>query len=230
MISDELEDAATRQTDIDLLAGLSSTVLCDALDQLGVDGAMIGIAALGGSGVRIVGPAQTVLQEARPPDLAQSVSTARHQLFVDHDVRPGAVIVVSTPAQPQASSWGYLLSLRSMQLGAAGTVIDGSARDPGAIVDCGYPVFANKQRQVSAGSKLRLRTAGVDIPIVCGNVRVEPGDIILGDDSGVVVCPRALLERAAAIAREMTDAEDKMERRIRSGGLLTGDGRSDGPG
>jgi regulator of RNase E activity RraA len=228
VISDEVEDAA--QVSVELLAGLSSTVLSDALDQLGVDGAMVGIAALGGGAVRIVGPAQTVLQEARPADLAMSVSTAKHQLFVDHEVRPGAVIVVSTPDTPGASSWGYLLSLRSMQLGAVGTVIDGSARDPAAIVESGYPVFADRQRQVSAGSKLRLRTVGVDIPITCGNVRVEPGDIVLADDSGVVVCPRGLLERAAAIARELTEAEDELERRIRSGGLLTGDGLGNGPG
>lgn len=230
MISDELADPTTDQADLELLAGLSSTVLSDALDQLGVDGAMAGITALGGSGVRIVGPAQTVLQEARPAGLATSVATARHQLFVDHEVRPGAVIVVSMPAEPEASSWGYLLSLRSMQLGAAGTVLDGSTRDPAAIIDSGYPVFADRQRQVAAGSKLRLRTAAVDVPILCGNVRVEPGDIVLGDDSGVVVCPRRLLVRAAAIARQITDVEDELERRIRSGGLLTGDGLGNGPG
>ena len=221
MTGNSVTDASAEQVPIEILEGLSSTVLCDALDLLGFNGAMTGISALGGSGVRVVGPAQTVLQQPRPADLANSVTTARHQVFVDHDVRPGAVIVISTPPTPEASSWGYLLSLRSMKLGAAGTIIDGSARDPGAIVESGYAVFVNKQRLVSAGSKLRLSTVGVDVPVICGGVRVEPGDIILGDDSGVVVCPRNLLEQAAAIARDLTVAEDEMERRIRSGGMLT---------
>ncbi len=111
----------------------------------------------------------------------------------------------------------------SSEQGAVGTVVDGSVRDPEAIVDAHYPVFASITRRVPAGSKLRLSTVGVDVPIVCGGVPVKPGDIVVGDDSGVVVCPRALIDEAVAIARRFSRAEDVMEDRIRAGGLLSDD-------
>lgn len=213
--------AATRATE--LFDGLTSTVVSDALDQLGVNGALVDIAPIG-VGMRMIGLAQTVFQEPRPEGVAMTTITATHSLFVDHEVRAGAVVVVSTPVAPVASSWGYLLSLRSLRLGAAGTVIDGSVRDPESIIETGYPVFASKGRQVSAGSKLRLRTVGTDVPVICAGVAIEPGDVILGDDSGVVACPRGLVEDAAALAREISKAEKELERRIRGGGYLNENG------
>ncbi len=213
--------AVTRVTE--LFDGLSSTVVSDALDQLGFNGALVDIASIG-VGTRMIGLAQTVLQEPRPQEVGMKTITATHSLFVDHEVRPGAVIVVSTPIAPVASSWGYLLSLRSLRLGAAGTVIDGSVRDPESIIETGYPVFASKGRQVAAGSKLRLRTVGTDVPVICAGVAIQPGDLILGDDSGVVACPRAMVENVAALAREINEAEKELERRIRGGGYLNDNG------
>jgi regulator of RNase E activity RraA len=213
--------SVTRVTE--LFDGLSSTVVSDALDQLGINGALVDIAPIG-VGARMIGLAQTVLQEPRPAEVPAKTITATHSLFVDHEVRAGAVIVVSTPIAPVASSWGYLLSLRSLRLGAAGTVIDGSVRDPLSILETGYPVFASKGRQVSAGSKLRLSTVGTDVPVTCAGVAIEPGDVILGDDSGVVACPRAMVEIAAALAREISEAENELERRVRAGGYLSENG------
>ena len=78
-------------------------MVSDALDQIDLNGTLIDIAPIG-VGARTIGLAHSALQEPRPAEAAAATVTATHSLFVDHEVKAGAVIVVSTPVAPVASS------------------------------------------------------------------------------------------------------------------------------
>ncbi|HZV51384.1 MAG TPA: RraA family protein [Candidatus Dormibacteraeota bacterium] len=201
------------------LAELPTAALSDALDALGLAGTMGGISPLWGrSPYRMVGTARTVLQAPRRVDAAPGVSYTKHLGLVDGGLRPGDVVLVSTPSRVAASSWGFLLSLRCKVRGVAGTVLDGTVRDPAEILELGYALFVRTDQSCPAGSKFRLETVAVDVPITCGGVLVSPGDIVVGDDSGVVVIPPARVAEVIEGATAIVARERELARVIRAGG------------
>lgn len=139
--------------------------------------------------VRVVGRALTVA--CRPTDnapLAEAVAAAE----------PGAVLVVARDGDRRHAPFGGLMARIAAARGVAGVVIDGAATDLREIVELRLPVFA---RNLSALTTRRLGLPGsVGEPVDCGGVAVRTGDVVLGDDDGVVVIPEAdaepLLRRA----------------------------------
>ncbi len=111
---------------------------------------------------------------------------------------PGTVLVVARHGDRRHAPFGGLMARIARGKGVAGVVIDGAATDVREIVELGLPVFA---RNLSALTTRRLNLAGsVGEPVMCGGVLVRAGDIVLGDDDGVVVVPfegaELLLRRA----------------------------------
>ena len=92
--------------------------------------------------------------------------------------------------------------------GFAGAVIDGSVRDVAHLRKIGFPVFA--LGMVPSTSVNHYRFAGANIPVVCDGVRVEEADIVVADNDGVVVVPRARAEQVLAAAQEMDFKEHSM--------------------
>jgi regulator of RNase E activity RraA len=201
------------------LRQLPTTALSDAMDRLGMAGAMLDIRPLDYRMGRIAGRARTILQGPRRPDAEPGRSYVRHIPTADETIGPGEVMVIGLTAPMAASSWGHLLSLRCRARGAEGTIVDGPVRDPAEIIELGYPVFS-RLSTCAAGSRWRLETLAVDEPVICGGVQVRPRDYVVGDDSGVVVMPAARIEEVAAIAREVFETEQNAARRIREGGKL----------
>ena len=114
----------------------------------------------------------------------------------------GAVMVIDSRKDPRAASAGSILVTRLMVRGGEGIVTDGGFRDSGIIADLDIPSFHNTP---SAPTNLTLHQAiDIDVPIGCGDVAVFPGDIIIGDDDGVMVIP-------AELADEVADEAEKME-------------------
>ena len=201
------------------LAELPTAALSDALDALGLTGTMGGISPLWGrSPYRMVGTARTVLQAPRRVDADPHQSYTKHAALVDGDLHPGEVVLVSTPPQVAASSWGFLLSRRCRTQGVAGTVLDGTVRDPAEILELGYALYTRTGQSCPAGSKLRLETVGIDVPIVCGGVPVSAGDVVVGDDSGVVVIPPARVAEVIEGAAAILAREQELARVIGGGG------------
>ena len=130
-------------------------------------------------------------------------------------LKPGDVYI-TTGASPRYALWGGLMSTRAAALGAAGAVLDGFHRDTKEIRGLGFPVF-------SAGSyaqdqRLRGRVIDYGCPIEFPNaVRVEPGDVVVGDVDGVVVIPRAHVETVVADAVAKVAAEDEVRAMIGRG-------------
>jgi RraA family protein len=126
---------------------------------------------------KIAGPAVTVTV---PPGDFLMISAALKA------VRPGDVLVIDARGDMSRSVWGEYFSTWAMGLGAAGVVIDGCSRDVMDIAAMNYPVFARG----STPRKPTMTGPGeVNVPISCGGVCVIPGDIVVGDEEGVIVIP-----------------------------------------
>ena len=130
-------------------------------------------------------------------------------------LQPGDVYI-TTGASPRYALWGGLMSTRAAALGAAGAVLDGFHRDTREIRQLGFPVF-------SAGSyaqdqRLRGRVIDFGCAIEFPNaVRVEPGDIVVGDVDGVVIIPKAQAEAVVADAVAKVEAEERVRDMIGQG-------------
>lgn len=121
-------------------------------------------------------------------------------------VRPGEVYIASG-GPVDVARLGDMLTLRAQKLGAAGVVINAHIRDANAILAIGMPVFAHG----SFGYGLQRRHNVVDFrcPITIGNVRIRPGDLILGDGDGVCVIPEEAEEEiiGKAVAKHLKEGD-----------------------
>lgn len=145
---------------------------------------------------RLCGPAVTVL--AQPGD-NWMLHVAAEQ------VAPGDVVVVACTTTSTDGFFGELLATSFRARGAVGLVIDGGCRDVAELEAMDFPVFA---RAISARGTVKATLGSVNVPIVCANVAVEPGDVVAADIDGVVVVPRlqAATVAAACDARESKEA------------------------
>ena len=113
----------------------------------------------------------------------------------------GAVLVMDSRKSARAASAGAILVTRLMIRGAAGVVTDGGFRDSGIIAKLAFPAF---HQAPSAPTNLTLiQAVDINVPIGCGDVAVFPGDVIVGDDDGVMVIPQHLADKVAAEAKNM---------------------------
>ena len=135
-------------------------------------------------------------------------------------VGPGQVLVMDCRGDLRAANGGGILVTRAMKRGAAGIVSDGAFRDTPEIGRMPFPVFA-------AGSSATISLAvhhavDIDVPIGCAGVPVFPGDILVGDEEGVVVIPRHLAAEIAAPAAEQEAFEAFILKKIEAGAALPG--------
>jgi regulator of RNase E activity RraA len=170
----------------------------DGLDLLGINGGLVGLARMSGTGV-VVGPAFTVVFE--PVEPGQPAPAAD---FID-TVPPGSVVVIANDGQLHCTVWGDILTAVAQLRGVAGTVIDGCCRDLGGIRELDYPLWSRGSFMKSG--KNRVVLAGVQVPAVVCGVLVNPGDLVCADDSGVVVVPAPAAERVAGNVRRVTEIE-----------------------
>lgn len=136
------------------------------------------------------------------------------------DCPPGAVLVMDSRKDARAASAGGILVTRLQQRGVAGVVTDGGFRDSAEIATLDMPAFHSRP---SAPTNLTLHQAiDINVPIGCGDAPVFPGDVIVGDNDGVIVIPAHLADEIAAEATEMTAFEDFVTERVRGGQSILG--------
>lgn len=127
----------------------------------------------------------------------------------------GDVLVVDAKGYKEAGGmWGEIMTLSAKTKGIAGLVIDGAVRDVAAIRKLGFPVFA---RAISPGGTVKESFGTINKPIICGGVLVNPGDVIVGDDDGVVVVPKSSVEDVLKRAEERKKIEDQIKELILQG-------------
>ena len=131
--------------------------------------------------------------------------------------RPGDVMVIATDAYEEASVVGDILVGMAKNQGVSAFVTDGMVRDIDGLNAVGIPVFA---RGLSPNSPYKDGPGTIGLPISLGGVAVEAGDVMVGDQDGVVVVARANLERVVEALAEIRAKEEKMEKLVASGAKL----------
>jgi regulator of RNase E activity RraA len=187
----------------DVFAGHNTAAISDALDLLAIDGGLPGLVRMSGAGV-VCGPAYTLRYL---PVAAGERGPAGE--FVD-DVPPGAMVVVGNAGRTYCTVWGDILSEVAIMRGVAGTVIDGCCRDLAEIRALGYPLWSRGAYMKSG--KNRVRLVAVQEPVEVAGTLVRPGDLVCGDDAGVIVVPDERVEQVA----EQLDRVSLMEQAVRA--------------
>jgi len=127
----------------------------------------------------------------------------RNQGNYDHFMKlagPGAVLVVNVSGYNDVGFWGSMIGLVAKSKAVEGIVLDGGCRDTWEIQRIGFPVFCRAKGRTEVIGRVEVKPDNVNVPVLIGGVIVNPGDVIVGDDDGVVVVPRRIapqvLERA----------------------------------
>jgi 4-hydroxy-4-methyl-2-oxoglutarate aldolase len=128
--------------------------------------------------------------------------------------RPGDLLVVGCTTDNTDGMFGDLLGTSLKARGAKGLVIDAGCRDVKELKDMGFPVWS---RAISAKGTVKATLGAVNIPVVCAGVNIEPGDVVVADDDGVVIVPRKLAAEVAAKAQKRFEDEDAKRKKLASG-------------
>jgi regulator of RNase E activity RraA len=208
----------------DLLAKVSTATLCTALFKRGLRNQFIqDVRPLAAGRANMVGPAFTLRYMPAREDLNPIgvFQDRKHpQRVAVEECPPGSVLVIDSRKDARAASAGAILVSRLMKRGVAGVVTDGGFRDSPDIARLPFPAYHHRP---SAPTNLTLHQAiDINVPIGCGDAPVFPGDIVVGDDEGVIVIPAHLADEIAAEATEMTAFEDFVTQRVMEGHSIIG--------
>lgn len=200
--------------DQDLLArcaAIGTSTWADAMDTLGIAGVVQGIERRGGQD-RIAGFAVTArhvwggLGDFDRADFAVGRLVAA--------TGPGRVLMVDAGGTC-ISTFGGIASLAASRRQATAVVIDGACRDVDEIRATGLWLASRHVTPLTGKTRLRLQAMGD--PVTIGGVQVAEGDLVVGDDTGLVVVPRARLQDVLAAAKHALEVDERVERGIRDG-------------
>ena len=199
---------------IDGFFPLSTSTISDALDRFGLRAGCEGIFPIV-SGVKMAGPAFTL----RYVPVGQVKGTVGDYIDI---AQAGDVIVLDNNGRTDCTVWGDILTSFSHQHNIGGTLIDGVCRDTNRSIELGYPIFSVSHFMRTG--KDRVQVDATNIPVSIANVRVRPGDVILGDADGVVVIPKEHEENVLRVAEQIEAAEEEIRKAI-AGGMRLVDAR-----
>ena len=131
-------------------------------------------------------------------------------------LQPGDVVVHALSSPDDHGFFGELLATSFRARGGLGLIIDAGVRDIAELADMKFPVWS---KVVHAKGTIKAKVGSVNIPVVCAGARVQPGDVIVGDDDGVVVVPAAKATEVADAAQAREEKEGATRARLKAGEL-----------
>lgn len=197
--------ATAKAVDQGILKGFREVSTASVHEVMGKRGALdAGLRPLW-QGIRMCGPALTV--RARAGD-----NLALHRAI--YAAQAGDVLVADGGGYTEAGMWGDVTTTAAQARGIEGLVIDGAVRDQESVRGLRFPVFS---RGVSMKGTTKKTLGEIGVPVNCGGVTVNPGDLVLGDEDGVVVVPSGMAAEVLEAARRKEAQEEEIRRQLRAG-------------
>lgn len=192
---------------------IRAALVSDALDALGLRRQCLG------PGLRPLREGQVLVGHAFPVQVAR-VNTVPDRPYVGllaalDAIGPDEVFLASASAGDEVAIWGELITNACMHRGAVGAVCNGFARDTTMLRQLDFPVFS--RGTVPYDSNGRTEITGHGVPVQFEGVLVEPGDLIVGDDDGVVSVPRAVVREAIESALQKAQGENQFRSAVSAG-------------
>ena len=167
-------------------------------------------------GSRAMGRARTV---RFAPSLADdSADPYRDAIDMIDGIQAGQMVVISTDESNDSAFWGELFSAAALGAGASGVITDGNLRDTDRIAALGFPAFSRSRRPIDF--RARMRIVDMDVPVVLGGVEIRAGDLVMADDDGAVVVPRAREDDVLGLARQRAAQESTVLAELLNGASL----------
>jgi regulator of RNase E activity RraA len=190
---------------------VTTCMVSDALDKLGLPAGIWGIGPMHGKCKKIVGPAITMKMVPygahNPPGHMGS-----DPMMV---AEPGDILVYDNGGRLDQNCWGDIVTWSSIQRGIIGAIADGAVRDMGEVEEIGFPVFARGHTPLTARG--RNVQADYNCVIQIGGVQCNPGDVVMADINGVVVVPSTKAKEVLEVALDILEKETSMIEQIKSG-------------
>lgn len=181
---------------------IPTSILCDSMNRFQAMDA--GIKPLK-DGTAFCGAAFTV-------QAMESCNWEAHQALAL--AQSGDVLIIAARGGMNSAVWGHVMTHAAKQIGLAGVVIDGCIRDKTENTEDSLPIYC---RGVAPGGPHKGWQGNINVAVACAGIVIQAGDIVVGDDDGVVVVPLAKADEVLKEARERIQKEDEWYRRISAG-------------
>jgi regulator of RNase E activity RraA len=193
-------------TDRDAFLVLQSGHISDAMEGLGLPRTVLhGYSYLGTPGATMVGPAFTLRQAPKQATASRTDALATHARVSRELAASGEVVVIDADGRTDVGTWGENHCMWAGSRGVAGAVINGATRDAHEIRSLDFPVFCRGFSPVK--SLWDLASVGMREPVTLGNVQIRQGDIVFGDETGIIIVPPEQKDTILEHARRIHDGE-----------------------
>lgn len=193
------------------LGAIYTSTLSNALEDVGEDGVIFGLPSAG-SGMRCAGRAMCVAQVTGP---AGAFPGADFKVGAMIDAaESGDIVVVANNGSP-VSSWGGTASYAAKLKGIGGLIVDGGVRDREEIIEHAFPVFS--RHMVPTTGRTRIRVTEIGGTVSVAGIKVQTGDVIVADGTGIVCIPAGKAEAVAEVAEALQQDDAQATREITDG-------------